>query len=50
MCFRYTSVMFGTVASPFLLAAVLEKHILDFSTNDFVKKALLNNMYVDNIC
>ena len=42
--------MFGMVASPFLLAAVLEKQILDFSTNDFVKKALLNNKYVDNIC
>ena len=49
LCYRYTSVMFGTVASPFLLAAVLEKHILDFKTKEFVKNALMENKYVDNI-
>ncbi|CAL4191802.1 unnamed protein product, partial [Meganyctiphanes norvegica] len=46
---RYTSLVFGSVASPFLLAAVLEKHILDNCANNMVKRALLNNTYVDNI-
>ncbi|CAL4111015.1 unnamed protein product, partial [Meganyctiphanes norvegica] len=49
ICYRYTSLVFGSVASPFLLAAVLEKHILDNCTNNMVRKALLNNTYVDNI-
>ena len=41
--------VFGSVASPFLLAAVLEKHITDNCNNNMVKNALLNNTYVDNI-
>ncbi|CAL4067579.1 unnamed protein product [Meganyctiphanes norvegica] len=49
ICYRYTSLVFGSVASPFLLAAVLEKHILDNCANNMVRKALLNNTYVDNI-
>jgi len=49
ICYRYTSVMFGSAASPFLLAAVLEKHIQDTCANDMVKAALLFNTYVDNI-
>ena len=49
LCFRYTYVMFGSVASPYLLAAVLEKHILDTCKNDLVKNALLTNTYVDNV-
>ncbi|CAL4222246.1 unnamed protein product, partial [Meganyctiphanes norvegica] len=49
ICYRYTSLVFGSVASPFLLAAVLEKHITDNCNNNMVKNALLNNTYVDNI-
>ncbi|CAL4237305.1 unnamed protein product, partial [Meganyctiphanes norvegica] len=49
ICYRYTSLVFGSVSSPFLLAAVLEKHITDNCNNNMVKNALLNNTYVDNI-
>ena len=49
ICYRYTSVMFGSVASPFLLAAVLEKHIEETCKNEVVRNALLHNTYVDNV-
>ena len=49
ICYRYTSVMFGSICSPFLLAAVLEKHILDTCNDAEIKSALSQNTYIDNI-
>ena len=49
ICYRYTSVMFGSICSPFLLAAVLEKHILDTCKDEEVKLGLTSSTYIDNI-
>ena len=49
ICYRYTSVMFGSICSPYLLAAVLEKHILDTCLDEEVKLGLTSSTYIDNI-
>ena len=41
-------VLFGSISSPFLLAAVLEKLITKECQVEFMKEALLNGLYVDN--
>ena len=47
--FRFKAVMFGSAASPFQLAAVLQTLINDDCHNVQVKKALEDGIYVDNI-
>ena len=41
--------MFGSICSPYLLAAVLEKHILDTCLDEEVKLGLTSSTYIDNI-
>ncbi|CAL4088463.1 unnamed protein product, partial [Meganyctiphanes norvegica] len=47
--YRYKAVMFGSVSSPFLLAAVLQKLIKDDCENIIVREALEKSIYVDNV-
>ena len=47
--YRFKAVIFGGVASPFQLAAVLQKLISDKCQNLYVKNALLQGTYVDNV-
>ncbi|CAL4166751.1 unnamed protein product [Meganyctiphanes norvegica] len=47
--YRYKAVMFGSVSSPFLLAAVLQKLIKDDCENIIVREALERSIYVDNV-
>ena len=47
--YRFKAVIFGGVASPFQLAAVLQKLITDKCKNGYVKDALLQGTYVDNV-
>ena len=47
--FRFKAVIFGGVCSPFQLAAVLNKLIIDKCESDYVKSALLQGIYVDNV-
>ena len=47
--YRFKAVIFGGVASPFQLAAVLQKLITDKCKNVYVKNALLQGTYVDNV-
>ena len=47
--FRFKAVMFGSAASPFQLAAVLQTLINDDCHNAKVKKALEEGIYVDNV-
>ena len=44
--FRFTSVLFGSTSSPFLLQATLTKHIQ--SSHSPLKEILLKSFYVDN--
>ena len=44
--YRFTSVLFGSTSSPFLLQATLTKHFQ--SSDSPLKETLLNNFYVDN--
>ena len=44
--YRFTSVLFGSTSSPFLLQATLTKHFRD--SDSPIKNILLNNFYVDN--
>ena len=46
---RFKVVIFGSKASPFQLAAVLHVLIRDDCKDKYVKKALENSIYVDNI-
>lgn len=45
--YRFTSVLFGSTSSPFLLQATLAKHFQD--SDSPIKDILLNNFYVDNL-
>merc|ERR1712033_132684 len=47
--FRFKAVMFGSAASPFQLAAVLQTLINDDCHNQAVKDALQSGIYVDNV-
>ena len=47
--FRFKSVMFGSAASPFQLAAVLQTLIRDDCKNTFIRDSLLSSIYVDNV-
>ena len=47
--YRFKAVMFGSAASPFQLAAVLQVLIRDECTNREVQKALLTRIYVDDL-
>ena len=47
--YRFKAVMFGSSASPFQLAAVLQTLIRDDCKNIRVKKALEDGIYVDNV-
>ena len=47
--YRFKAVIFGGVASPFQLAAVLQKLISDKCDSLYVKNALLQGTYVDNV-
>lgn len=45
--YRFTSVLFGSTSSPFLLQATLTKHFKDSVSP--LKDTLLDNLYVDNL-
>ena len=47
--YRFKAVIFGGVCSPFHLAAVLQKLISDECKSLYVKDALLQGTYVDNV-
>ena len=47
--YRFKAVIFGGVCSPFQLAAVLNKLIIDQCESEYVKNALLKGIYVDNV-
>ena len=47
--FRWKAVLFGSIASPFILAIVLERLVTDSSASEYAKKALLQGIYVDNL-
>ena len=49
ICFRYTTLIFGFSASPFILNFVLKHHAEQFP-KDSCTEMLLNNFYVDNLC
>jgi hypothetical protein len=46
--YRYTSIVFGFVASPFILNYVIKHHVSQMP-DDLCSYFLLNNMYVDNL-
>jgi hypothetical protein len=46
--YRYTSIVFGFVSSPFILNFIIKLHVKKFP-NDEVSKVLLDNFYVDNL-
>ena len=46
--FRYNTILFGYVASPFILNYVIKFHVSNF-IQDECSKILLNNFYVDNL-
>ena len=48
--YRFRVVLFGSISSPFLLAVVLEKIIMDDISDKAVQETLLKNIYVDNVC
>ena len=47
--YRFRVVLFGSISSPFLLAAVLDKIIAEDITDKEVRKILQQNIYVDNL-
>ena len=47
--YRFKAVIFGGVCSPFQLAAVLNKHISEQCKCTYVRDALLQGTYVDNV-
>lgn len=47
--YRWKSVLFGSISSPFILASVLKRLITDKSANQYTRDALLNGIYVDNL-
>ena len=48
MAYRYKSIVFGFISSPFILNHVIKFHINQFP-KDECSEILLNNVYVDNI-
>ena len=48
ICFRYTTIIFGFNASPFILNYVI-KHFADTFPNDDCTEMLKNNFFVDNL-
>lgn len=46
--FRYKSIVFGAVSSPFILHHVIKHHLSKYP-NDFINEILTNNFYVDNL-
>ena len=48
-CFRYTTLIFGFNASPFILLYVLRHHAQQFP-DDPCTQMLKNNFYMDNLC
>ena len=48
ICYRFTTIIFGYVASPFILNYVLQYHASLF-TNDECTEMLKNNFFVDNL-
>ena len=49
ICFRYTTLIFGFNASPFILLYVLRHHAQQFP-DDPCTQMLKNNFYMDNLC
>ena len=47
MHYRYTTIIFGLVASPFILDYIIP-HYAFFCTNLSIKQALFSKLYVDN--
>ena len=47
-CYRYTTILFGFNASPFILNFVIKHHARKFA-QDECSEMLLNNFYVDNL-
>jgi len=45
--YRFCTVLFGSVSSPFMLFAVLNHHLLQYNTH--VSHTIRSNLYVDNI-
>ena len=48
VCYRYTSLVFGFVMSPFVLNYLILHHVENFES-DFVNEALKTNFYMDNL-
>ena len=49
LVYRWKAVLFGSIASPFILATVLKKLIETKSPSNYTEEALLNGIYVDNL-
>ena len=49
LIYRWKAVLFGSIASPFILATVLKKLITSKSPSIYTQEALLNGIYVDNL-
>ena len=48
VCYRYTRVVFGHIASQFILNRVVDHHLQKYDS-DLCTEALSNNVYVDNL-
>jgi hypothetical protein len=48
IAFRYTSLVFGFITSPFILNFIIKRHVSKFPSDE-CSKVLLNNCYVDNL-
>jgi hypothetical protein len=46
--YRYTSIVYGFVSSPFILNYIIKLHVSKFQYNE-VSRVLLNNFCVDNL-
>ena len=49
ICFKFTTLIFGFKASPFIQNFVLKHHAERFPTYSCTE-IILNNFYVDNLC
>ena len=47
--YRWKAVLFGSIASPFILATVLKRLVTDSNASEYAKDALLQGIYVDNL-